>query len=63
MSVIAFESETSEFLACSCGNTVNNHGFDDVDSECENPHYKCGLCGAYACVDFTMRIVNSGKTI
>lgn len=30
---IKFESETSEFLECSCGNTVNRDGFVPVDSK------------------------------
>ena len=56
---IAFESKTSEFLECSCGNNVMQDGFEDIGDACENPHYKCGKCGAYACVDYDFRIVNN----
>jgi hypothetical protein len=59
MGTISFETKTSELLACSCGNTVMSDGFDDVESHCENPHYVCGSCGAYACVDFDFRVVNN----
>jgi hypothetical protein len=59
MATIAFESKTSEFLECSCGNNVMQDGFEDIGDACENPHYKCGGCGAYACVDYDLRIVNN----
>lgn len=56
---IKFETKTSESLSCTCGNDVMDSGFDTLDSNCENPHYECNKCSAYACVDFTFRVVNN----
>ena len=56
---ISFETKTSEFLECSCGNNVSADGFEELPQSCENPHYKCGSCGAFACVDYDFRIVNN----
>jgi hypothetical protein len=57
---LKFESKTSEFLECSCGNDVMSDGFDMMEGVvCENPHYVCGRCSAYACVDYEMRIVSN----
>ena len=50
---------TFEFLECSCGNNVSADGFEELPQSCENPHYKCGSCGAFACVDYDFRIVNN----
>jgi len=58
---IRFEDAKSEFLACSCRNTVMDNGFEAFDAECENMHYACAKCGATACVDFAMRIINNEK--
>ena len=56
---IKFESKSSEFLACSCGNDVMQSGFDHVNDACENPHLTCNRCEAFACVDYALRIVNN----
>jgi hypothetical protein len=61
VNVIRFESATSEFLACSCGNTVMASGFDSFhwfgghtstnsNSNCPGVHYQCNACTAMACV-------------
>tara|TARA_R110000868_G_scaffold22336_2_gene91478 strand:- start:320 stop:550 length:231 start_codon:yes stop_codon:yes gene_type:complete len=56
--IIAFESATSEFLECSCGNTVMDSGFDQIDAEdCALMHYQCAKCNAFACVDDGNRVV------
>ena len=58
MSVIAFETATSELLGCSCGNDVMSSGFDHrIASDCELVHYVCNSCQASACVDYVNRIV------
>ena len=57
--VIKFATESSEFLTCSCGNDVMDSGFELIESNCEDIHYGCARCGAYACVDFGLRIVNN----
>lgn len=59
--IIAFESATSEFLECSCGNSVMASGFDQLATGCENVHYRCARseCAAIACVDFSLRVVNN----
>jgi|688.fasta_scaffold459725_3 hypothetical protein len=56
---ISFEDAKSEFLACSCRNTVMDNGFEEVDADCENIHFMCCSCEAVACVDFSMRIINN----
>ena len=56
---IKFEDKTSKSLSCTCGNNPMDSGFDALEVECENPHYKCNTCGAYACVDYTFRVVNN----
>ncbi len=56
---IKFESKTSELLECTCGNTVMDSGFDAIESGCEDMHYECNRCHAYACVDQALRIVNN----
>lgn len=59
---ISFESATSEFLACSCGNDVMDSGFEYVEQTyCENQHYMCNRCEARACVDEMLRIINNEK--
>lgn len=59
---IGFEDVTSEFLDCSCGNTVMHSGFDFYSSPCGVTHYKCNKCHAYACVDeSTRRVTNITK--
>jgi len=56
--IIAFESATSEFLECSCGNSVMASGFDQLGAEnCELMHYQCLSCNAFACVDYSNRVV------
>jgi hypothetical protein len=58
MSVIAFETATSELLECSCGNTVMDSGFDDLGAvDCELVHYQCASCYQFACVDYVNRVV------
>ena len=58
MSVIAFETATSELLECSCGNTVMDSGFDHVGAEnCQLVHYQCARCYQFACVDYVNRVV------
>ena len=57
---IKFESKTSELLECTCGNDVMTAGFDELNEvSCENPHYRCNQCQAYACIDSYLRIVNN----
>ena len=56
---IKFEDAKSEALACSCGNSTMDSGFDAEESNCENPHYICNVCNAIACVDYTFRCVNN----
>jgi hypothetical protein len=55
--IIAFESATSEFLDCSCGNNVMASGFDQLGSDCELMHYQCLSCNGVACVDYVNRVV------
>ena len=56
---IKFEDATSEALACSCGNSTMDSGFNDAESNCENSHYVCNSCSAIACVDYDFRCVNN----
>ena len=66
MNAIRFESETSEFLECDCGNTVMDSGFDwfhwmgghsgtNSNSDCPGVHYQCNSCIAMACVKYESR--------
>ena len=55
--IIGFEDVNSDFLDCTCGNTVMDSGFDSITSDCGRTHYECNRCKAYACIDEGLRIV------
>lgn len=58
VNVIAFESATSDLLACSCGNLVTGTGFNQMQTRLlRDVRFVCAGCGAQALVDFKERVV------